>query len=68
MCGHVACTEEMRSLLRILVRVLEGKRPLQRLRHKEENNIKRDLKGISVNVWTEFNWFRVWSNCGLLSA
>jgi hypothetical protein len=43
----------MRSLHTILIGVHEAKRPLQRLRHKWENNIKRDLKGISVKMLTD---------------
>jgi hypothetical protein len=32
--GHVVCIEEMRNSYSILVRKLEGKRPLGRPRHK----------------------------------
>jgi len=32
--GHVAHMGEMRNVFKVLVRNLEGKRPLRRLRHK----------------------------------
>jgi hypothetical protein len=41
--GRVACMEEKRNTYRVLVVIPEGKRPLGRLRHKWEGNIKIDL-------------------------
>jgi len=38
--GHVACKEEMRNVYKILIRKPKGKRPLGRLRHRWEDNIK----------------------------
>jgi hypothetical protein len=44
--GHVARTGEKRSAYRILVEKSEGKRPIRRLRHRQEDNIKMDLREI----------------------
>jgi len=41
--GHVALMRERRGVYRILVGKPEGKRPLGRLMHRWENNIKTDL-------------------------
>jgi hypothetical protein len=40
--GHVACMGEDRGVHRVLVGKPEGKRPLERPRHRWENNIKMD--------------------------
>jgi hypothetical protein len=42
--GHVARMGERRGIYRVLVRKPEGKRPLERLRHRWEDNIKMDLQ------------------------
>jgi hypothetical protein len=41
---HVACMREKRNAYRILVRKLEGTRPLGRPRCRREDNIRMDLK------------------------
>jgi hypothetical protein len=41
--GHVACMGEWRGAYRALVVKPEGKRPLERPRHRWEDNIKMDL-------------------------
>ena len=41
--GHVARMGERRGVCRVLVRKLEGKRPLGRPRRRWEDNIKMDL-------------------------
>jgi hypothetical protein len=46
MGGHVACMGENMNTHRILVGKPEGKRPLGRLTHKWEDNIKMDLREI----------------------
>jgi hypothetical protein len=51
--GNVACIGEGRKLYRVLVGKPEGKRPLQRLRHRWEDGIRMDLKEIS------------WGRCGV---
>jgi len=43
--GYVASMGKRRSSYRILVRKLEVKRPLGRLRHIREDNIKIDIQG-----------------------
>ena len=44
--GHVACMGERRGLYRVLVRKLEGKRPIGIPRSRWEDNIKMDLKEV----------------------
>jgi hypothetical protein len=44
--GHVARMREDRVVHRVLVGKPEGKRPLRRLRHRWEDNIKMDLQEI----------------------
>jgi hypothetical protein len=41
--GHVALMRERKGVYRILVRKPEGKRPLGRLMHRWDDNIKTDL-------------------------
>jgi hypothetical protein len=42
--GHVACMGEGRNVYRVLVGKPEGKRPLERPRHRWEAGIKMDLR------------------------
>ena len=44
--GHVARMEESRSAFKLLT----GKRPLGRPRHRWEDNIRMDFKEICINV------------------
>jgi hypothetical protein len=44
MAGRVALMGEGRGVYRVLVRKLEGKRPLKRPRSRWEDNIKMDLQ------------------------
>jgi len=44
--GHVARMEEGRGIYRVLVGKPEGKRPLERHRHRWEDNIKMDLQEV----------------------
>jgi hypothetical protein len=48
--GHVACTGEIRSACRVLVRKPEGKRTLGRSRRRWEDNIKMDIKEMERTV------------------
>ena len=41
--GHVARMRERRSVYRVLIGKPEGKRPLERLRRRWEDNIKMDI-------------------------
>ena len=53
--GHVACMKEGRGVHKVLVGKPEGKRPLGRLRHRWEDNIKMDLQevGRGCGDWME---------------
>ena len=42
--GHVACLEESRGGYRVLLGEPEGKRPLEKLKHRWEDHIKMDLQ------------------------
>jgi hypothetical protein len=44
--GNVTHRGEMRNAYNILVRKLEGKRPLRRPRHRQEDNIRMDMKEV----------------------
>ena len=48
--GHVARMGERRG--EVLVGKAEGERPLGRLRHRWEDNIKMDLQEVGCGVWT----------------
>jgi hypothetical protein len=54
--GHVACMGKGRGIYRILVGRTEGKRPLERLRHRWEDNIKMDLRETVIDG---ANWIRL---------
>ena len=47
--GHVARMEEGRSSLKIVTGKPTGKRPLERLRRRWEDNIRMDLQEIGIN-------------------
>jgi hypothetical protein len=44
----------------------EGKRPLERTRHRPMDNIKIDLGEIVWVVWTGLVWLKIWRGQGLL--
>jgi ribosome biogenesis protein Nip4 len=48
--GHVAHMGGMRNVYKILVRKPEQKRPLRRLKHRWEDNIRKDLREIGWKV------------------
>jgi hypothetical protein len=50
--GHIVCVEEMRNVYNVLVGKCEGKRPLERPRHRWEDNIRIDLREIEWVLWT----------------
>jgi hypothetical protein len=66
LAGHVARMGERRGVYRVLVRRLEGKRPLERPRRRWEDNIKMDLGEIRIDGRNGFGWFRIGSSGGLL--
>ena len=49
MPGHVACMELSKNACRVLVERREGKRPLGRLQHRREDNIKMDLREVGYD-------------------
>jgi hypothetical protein len=51
--GHVAGMEEKRNAYRLLVRKLEGKRPLGRPRRRWVDNIRMDLGEVG---WGDVGW------------
>jgi hypothetical protein len=53
---HVALMGERRDIYRVLVKKLEGKRPLGRSRHRWEDNIKLDLQEVGCGG---MNWIEV---------
>ena len=65
--GHVAPMRERRSVYRVLVGKLEGKRPLGRHKRRWEDNIKLDLKDVGcVGIWTGSSWLRIGTSGGHL--
>jgi hypothetical protein len=50
----------------VLVGKPEGKRPLERHRHRWEVNINMDIRKEGGRVWTGFIWLRIWTGGGLL--
>ena len=53
--GHIAHIGERRGIFQVLVGKPEGKRPLGRLRHRWEDNIKMELQevGCAGMDWIE---------------
>jgi hypothetical protein len=47
--GHVARMGDRKDIYRILVGMLEGKRPLGRPRRRWEDNIKLDLREMGID-------------------
>ena len=62
--GHVARMVEERGAYRVLVRKLEGKRPLGRPRRRWVDNIRMDLQ--EVGMWTGLGWHRTGTGGGRL--
>ena len=50
---------ETRDAYRVLVGKPEGKKPLGRLRCRQEDNINVDLQKVEWGAWTGLSWFRV---------
>ena len=66
MGGAVARMGEKRDACGVLVGKPEGKRPLGRLRHSLEDNIKMDLKGVGFIAWIGSMWLRIGTGVGHL--
>jgi len=43
----------------VLVEIPEGKRPLERPRHRWEDNMKMDLQEVGCVAWTGSRWLRI---------
>jgi hypothetical protein len=61
--GHVTRMGEGRGAYRILVRRLEGRRPVGRPRRRWEDNIKTDLQEDGWG-WTGLSWLRTGTGAG----
>jgi len=57
---------ERRGVYRVLVEIPKGKRPLERPRHRWEDNIKVDLQEVDVVAWTGLSWLRIGTGGGHL--
>ena len=64
--GHMARMGERRGVYRVLVGKPEGRRPLIRLRHRWEDNIKWTLSKWNVVVWSGSSWLRIRTGGGHL--
>jgi hypothetical protein len=56
LAGHVAHVGGRRSAYIVLVGRPEGKRPLGRLKHRQENDIKMDLQEVG---WRVLDWIEL---------
>jgi hypothetical protein len=61
--GHVACMGEERKVYKVLMRKLEGKRPLRKPRRRWDQN---DLGEIGLGAQSGSSWLRTGSGSGLL--
>jgi len=64
--GHVARMGERRSIYRVLVGKLEGKRPLGRPRRRWEDTKKMDLQEVGCGVWSGSSRLRTGTGGGHL--
>jgi hypothetical protein len=55
--GHVELMEEKRNAYRLLMRMPEGRSPLERPRHRLLDNIRMDL--VDGVMWTGLVWLRI---------
>jgi len=64
--GHVARMGEEKGVYRVLVGKPERKRPLGRPRRRWVDNIRTDLQGWDVGIWTGLGWPRIETGGGRL--
>ena len=57
--GHVALMGKGRVMYRVLVGKPEGKRPLGRPRPRLEDNIKKEIQEMGLELWTGSSWLRI---------
>jgi hypothetical protein len=57
---------EERKVYKVLVGTPEGKRPLERPRHRWEDGIRMDLRETGRRVWIGFDWLRIGTGGKLL--
>jgi hypothetical protein len=62
--GH--CRRDKKNAFKIMVGKPEGKRPLERLRSRWEDNVRMYLREMGWKVWTGFIWLRIGASDGLL--
>jgi hypothetical protein len=62
---HVARTGAGKNVYRALVGKPERKRSLERISHRWEDGIKRDLWEFGWGVWSGFTWLRIQTVGGL---
>jgi hypothetical protein len=55
-------------ICRVLVGKSEGKRPLGRLRHRWEDNIRMDHQEVVVGAWTGSIWLRTGTGRAFVNA
>jgi len=55
-----------RGPCRGLVGIVEGKKPLERPRHRWEDNIKVAVQGNGMGAWTRLIWLRIGTGGGFL--
>jgi hypothetical protein len=65
--GHEVCIGEMRSVYKVLIGKPEERRPLRRPRHRQEDNIKLNLREIGfedvdlIHMAQDMDWW--WAHC-----
>jgi hypothetical protein len=57
---------EERKVYKVLVGTPEGKRPLERPRHRWEDGIRMDLRETERRVWIGLDWLRIGTGGKLL--
>jgi hypothetical protein len=63
---YVACMGKRRGAYGVLAVKPKRKRPLGRLMHTCEDNVKMDLRELEWGVWFGFIWFRIGTSDGIL--
>jgi len=64
--GHVEHMGEERGVYRVLLGKPEGRRPLERPRHRWVDNNRMDLQEVDVGIWTGLGWPRIETGGGRL--